>query len=176
MRIKYPVKKKKSFKENIIHILPMMFDNMMRYKAMVAGHPRMKNQLHRMRISGKPIRYLMEIMDSTFGKEFKNCLMDIKGLIELMGDIHDCDVFVTELNAYITELRAYNRTKHKSYEKFNTSEISKLINELKEKRNNAFHVLCQTFDKWDKENIREKLINSMKSDKINEINYFKTVS
>lgn len=173
MSFKYQVKKKKSFKENIIHILLMMFDNMMRYKAMVAGHPRMKNQLHRMRISGKPIRYLMEIMDSTFGKEFKNCLLEIKSVIELMGDIHDCDVFVMELNGYIAELRTYNRTKHKSYEKFNSIEIVKLVNVLKEKRNKDFNVLCNTFLRWENEKFREKLIYSMKSDKINEINYFK---
>lgn len=150
----------------------MMFDNMMKYKSYVIGHPRMKDKLHGMRIIGKPARYIMEIMEPTFGREFSKCLQEIKNILEIMGDIHDTDVFIIELEEYLVELISYNRIKQKSEKRFNTSVIKNLIIELKEKRNKNYILLCETLNKWDNENFRDKLINSMKFDRINNINFF----
>ena len=105
MKTLYHVKRKNSFRENVIHILPQMFENMMKYKETVANHPRMKKVLHRMRITGKPMRYIMEIMEPYSGKEFSQCLHEIKNFLELMGNIHDCDVFISELKEYKRSLR-----------------------------------------------------------------------
>jgi CHAD domain-containing protein len=174
MKIVYPVKTKKSFKENVTHILPLMFDNMILYKERVTGHPRMKNDLHRMRITGKPMRYIMEIMEPFFGRTFGKCLNEIKNIIEMMGNIHDCDVFIVELKGYLTEIRAYNRTKNIQKDKFNTSAIIKLIAKLKEKRKNDYSLLCDLLDRWEKDKFRNKLIISMQTNRTNEINYFKT--
>ena len=56
----YRVKAKKSLRENIQKILPGMYDDFMSYKDRVIGHPLLKTELHRMRITGKPMRYAME--------------------------------------------------------------------------------------------------------------------
>ena len=135
MKSRYPVNRKLSFRENFHIILPMMFDNMMMYKKRVSGHPRIKKTLHRMRITGKPIRYLMEIMENEYGMEFAAEMVEIKSAIELMGEIHDCDVFTDELKKYVHELRTFNGSVHKKAQKFPTAAILKLINELKMKRN-----------------------------------------
>jgi CHAD domain-containing protein len=173
MKFMYPVNIKKSFKENVINILPMMYDNMMKYKEHVIGHPRMKTQLHRMRITGKPMRYIMEIMETTLGREFKNKLQEIKNVIELMGDIHDCDVFIGELNGYLNEIRAYNRFKKSLNEKFNLKCIINLIQDLRKKRNESYESLCDILKEWEKNNFREKLITSMQIEKLNEVNFLK---
>jgi hypothetical protein len=174
MRILYPVKKNKSLNENIMHILPMMFDKMMGYNERVIGHPRLKSELHRMRIAGKPMRYIMEIMEPYYGKEFGNYLNEIKKLIELMGDIHDNDVFISELREYLAEIRAFNKLKHNRREKFITVGVIKLIIDLKLKRNKEYESLCDILKSWEKENFKHKLIISMQKNKVNEINFFKT--
>ena len=175
MKVLYPVKKRHSFKENAVEILPMMFDNMMKYRDSVVDHPRIKSLLHRMRITGKPMRYIMEIMEPIFGREFSKCLHEIKNIIELMGEIHDCDVFIVELKEYLSEFREYNRAKKDKIGRLATSGVSMLINELRNKRNNDFQTLSKTLDYWESERFRNKLIQSMSSDKTNEIDYFRSV-
>ena len=172
MRILYPVKKKHSFKENAVEILPEMFDNMTKYRESVIAHPRMKLLLHRMRITGKPMRYLMEIMEPSLGREFSKCLHEIKGIIELMGDIHDSDVFVYELKEHLKEFREFNRTKENRKDRFVTSGVMKLIEKLSHKRKKDFDHLCGIIKRLENENFRNRLIESMRSDKTNEINYF----
>jgi len=173
MKSRYPVNRKLSFRENFHVILPMMFDNMMMYKKRVSGHPRIKKDLHRMRITGKPIRYLMEIMENEYGNEFTADLLEIKSAIELMGEIHDCDVFTDELRKYVNELRTFNGSVPRKAQKFSTASILKLINELKLRRNSLFNELCNKFDDWEKNNFKERLIKSMDTRRINEINYFR---
>lgn len=172
MKSQYPVNRKLSFRENFHIILPVIFDNMMIYKKRVSGHPRIKKDLHRMRITGKPIRYLMEIMEHEYGKEFGNNLLEIKSAIELMGEIHDCDVFTDELKKYVNELRTFNGSVSEKAQKFPTAAVLKLVNELKQKRNSLFNELCKTFDEWEKNNFKERLLKSMNTRRINEINYF----
>src|SRR3970040_913871 len=93
----YPVKIKKSLLENSRTILPMMFDDFMLDKERVVNHPRLKKVLHAMRITGKPMRYIMELLEPSLGEDFKYCLNELKNVIELMGEIHDCDAAVEEL-------------------------------------------------------------------------------
>src|SRR5512138_3320522 len=110
MKILYPVKKKLSFRENTQAILPLIYDNFMSYKERVVNHPRLKYELHRMRITGKPLRYAMEYAESAFGDEFKKCMNEVKDIIDLMGEIHDADVIIPELHTHLKEIRHYNRT------------------------------------------------------------------
>ncbi len=147
----------------------------MKYTPIVIGHPRMKTQLHRMRITGKPIRYIMEIMQPTFGKEFNDHLQKIKNLVEIMGEIHDEDVFISELTMHLNELRSYNRTKSFKNQKFQTTTIIELINSIREKRVKDYNLLCKTLKIWNRENFRKKLVNSMELERINQINFMKQV-
>ncbi len=161
MKKKYPVKSKRSLKENVINILPMMLNDFMSYKEQVVNHPRQKKRLHRMRITGKPMRYIMEIMEPSFGGDFKFCLNGIKDVIELMGEIHDCDVNIPELINYLSEIRQYNRSLKSDIEKFSTSGILRLVKELRFNREKMFRELCTTLDKWEKEDFKTRLVNSL---------------
>ena len=157
----YPVKAKKSLRENIQIILPMMFDDFMLFRDRVLGHPRLKAELHRMRITGKPMRYAMEYVESSFGRDFKTCLEQIKNIIEIMGEIHDCDATIPEIALHLREMRQYNRTLVNNGEKFSTSGLINLIRELKQRRNKLYDDFCNTIEKWVKENFRSKLISAL---------------
>lgn len=157
----YPVKKKLSIKENIRIALPLMWDNFMSHSDTVLNHPRMKMRLHIMRKAGKPIRYAMEITENAFDENFRHCLKEIKEILVLMGDIHDCDVNVHELNSYLRELRLYNKTVSDKSGRIPTSPVIKLIKELRKKRQNLFAKFCLQAEEWKKRKFKEKLFYSI---------------
>ena len=157
----YPVKKKLSFRENIKNVLPEMYDDFMSFGVRAVNHPRLKNVLHRMRITGKPLRYAMEYSEAAFGVEFKKYLTEIKYIIELIGEIHDADVIIPELNLHLKEIRYYNRTLTNRTEKLSTGGITKLIKEQKEIRVEMFNEFCRIINNWINEDFRTRLISSM---------------
>jgi CHAD domain-containing protein len=161
MKRTYPVKKKLTFRENIQVIIPLIYDDFMSYKDRVVNHPRLKRELHRMRITGKPLRYAMEYAVPAFGEDFKKCLAEVKNIIELMGEIHDADVLIPELHIHLKEIRRYNRTLSNREERLTTNGILKLIRETKEKRKTMFEKLCGIIIKWINEDFRTKMIVSM---------------
>jgi CHAD domain-containing protein len=157
----YPAKKKLSFRENVQIILPLIYDDFISYKDRVVNHPRLKYELHRMRITGKPLRYAMEYSLPAFGEDFKKCLSEVKYIIELMGEIHDADVLKPELYLHLKEIRRYNSSLINRRERLSTNGIIKLIAETREKRRVMFEELCGIINKWSKENFRLRLIASM---------------
>lgn len=157
----YPVKKKLSFKENVQTILPLMYDDFMSYKERVLNRHRMKHDLHQMRITGKPMRYAMEYASDAFGADFKQCLNEIKDIIELIGEIHDADVMIPEMNMHLREIRNFNRTLQNRREHLSTKGIRQLISELKIKRVKMFEEFCSIIIKWLNEDFRSRLIASM---------------
>ena len=168
MKKRYPVKVKMSLNENLILVLPVIFDDFMSYRDTVVNHPRLKKKLHEMRIAGKPMRYIMEIMLPFSGVQFGKCYDEIKDVLELMGVIHDCDVFIPELISHLKELREFNKLLRNPEEKISTREIRKLIVQLRESRNGMFEELSEVFKKWrprhrraGNEDFREKLIRSI---------------
>jgi CHAD domain-containing protein len=52
---------------------------------------------HAMRIAAKRLRYLLEVYTSLYNKEFKPIVRRLKTLQEILGNIHDCDVWIMEL-------------------------------------------------------------------------------
>lgn len=56
--------------------------------------PEYKEELHAMRIAAKRLRYTMEIFAGLYNDNLKNPLRVIRKTQELLGDIHDCDVWI----------------------------------------------------------------------------------
>src|ERR1041384_1504033 len=71
-------------------------------------HPEEPEKLHQMRIAGKPLRYLMESLEGSYGKEFKRSLRELEETLDLLGSIHDCDVAIATLTQYREELSIAN--------------------------------------------------------------------
>jgi hypothetical protein len=63
---------------------------------------------HQVRIATKRIRYTMEICVPAFGKQLDGAIGAVKKVQSLLGDVHDCDVWVRNLTTFIEEER--NRT------------------------------------------------------------------
>ena len=65
---------------------------------------------HDMRITSKKLRYTMELFDGLYPDEFKDLISKVKKLQSLLGDMHDCDVWLEYLPKFVLDERkkAYN--------------------------------------------------------------------
>ncbi len=66
-------------------------------------------ELHKMRIAAKHLRYTMEVFAPLYGDEFKEIIDVVKSAQEMLGDIHDCDVWASFLPNFLEEERARAR-------------------------------------------------------------------
>lgn len=114
-----------------------------------------------MRLSGKTLRYAMEVFVAAFGAEFESCLEDVKQLLDTMGRIHDCDVNVPRLQTHLRELRLFNRVTVNSVDKVPTGAIVKLIREQLDLRRSLFGEMSLILDRWTRENFKGKVLQSM---------------
>ena len=60
-------------------------------------------ELHAMRISAKHLRYTMEVFESLYGEEIKSLINLSKKLQDLLGSIHDADVWMDMIPSFIKE-------------------------------------------------------------------------
>ncbi len=60
---------------------------------------------HQVRIAAKRLRYTMEICAPVFGRQLDGAISAVKKVQSLLGDIHDCDVWVKDLGTFIEQER-----------------------------------------------------------------------
>ena len=154
----------KSFREYAYMIIPAMYDRVMDYKNRVVDHPGRKDELHKMRIQTKPLRYALETYQNIFAEDFKKNLKAVKLFVERLGTIHDIDVLVPVVKEYMEEINIYNSNLEKKLQKIHTTALLKFIRELNKDRKQNFEELCNILRKWESEDFREKLILSMENE------------
>jgi len=71
----------------------------------VADHPERVEELHAMRIAVKRLRYTLEIFRSLFDGETEPVLETLKKLQDLLGEVHDCDVWIEFLPLFLEKER-----------------------------------------------------------------------
>jgi CHAD domain-containing protein len=64
-----------------------------------ARDAREREALHDMRIAAKRLRYLLEITEVCFGEPAKEGAKMARGLQDMLGEIHDCDVMSERVRA-----------------------------------------------------------------------------
>lgn len=68
--------------------------------------PARVEELHDMRIAAKRLRYLLELSDPLFGQPARKAAKVVKGLQDLLGEIHDCDELMPLVDCHVAGLRA----------------------------------------------------------------------
>ena len=76
---------------NARRVLAVRIDEVYSFDGLVAD-PANVNELHDLRIACKRLRYLLEIFAIAFDEDLEPFIDEVKGLQDLLGDIHDCDV------------------------------------------------------------------------------------
>ncbi|MEI6916648.1 MAG: CHAD domain-containing protein [Armatimonadota bacterium] len=69
--------------------------------------------LHSMRIDAKGLRYAMEPFLPAFGEEYASLLGDVKRIQEILGDIHDFDVWAEMIKVFAECCRSEKEPLHK---------------------------------------------------------------
>ena len=68
--------------------------------------PKRSADQHDMRIAAKRLRYILEVTGPCFGPYARTAVKLTKDLQDLLGEIHDCDVQLPEVAAFLEELMA----------------------------------------------------------------------
>ena len=164
MAKRWRIKPNRNLRENARLVVPMMVDNFFSHTSRVLGHPRLKNELHRMRLAGKTLRYAMEVFEPAFGKEFGSCLEEVKDLLDTMGSVHDCDVNIPRLQAHLREVRLFNRSAANRQDKVLTGSMVRLIREQLALRQSLFGHMSETIEQWSRKNFGGKIVRSMSAE------------
>jgi hypothetical protein len=155
------LKPNKNFRENARLLLPVLFDDFLSYRDRVVPHPRLKDDLHKMRNGGKILRYAMEFFEEAFDDEFSSCLKEVKQLLDLMGQVHDCDVNIPALNIQLREIRSFNRATLNPKDRIRTKALIDLIRAEQQRRLAMFNGACVVIARWEAENFRQRVVQSM---------------
>lgn len=161
MKIKVNIKGKKSFRNNAKRIIYALFDKMLLHQKRVIDHPLLIKDLHKMRVASKPLRYIMELCEPVFGKDFRTHFDEVKKLLELLGDIHDIDLALPIIRSQCNEIRLFNKVILKRTKKIHTKVLINLIRELREKRQKLFDELCNILKQWARSNFKNRIIASI---------------
>ena len=90
-------------RRNARQILAVRIDEVWSYGPAIS-HPGRVTELHDMRIAFKRLRYLLEIFQTAFPVDLEPFIDEVKGLQDLLGEIHDRDVQVPMLHDHLERL------------------------------------------------------------------------
>jgi CHAD domain-containing protein len=86
-------------------VTSLRLEEMLAYDASVY-HPEQVEELHAMRIAAKRLRYTMEVFAPLYEDGLKQPLQTARQVQDVLGDIHDCDVWVQVLPRFMEKERA----------------------------------------------------------------------
>jgi CHAD domain-containing protein len=95
-------------------------------------HPEAVAEHHATRIAAKKLRYTMEIYGPVYRNGLKKYLARVKMIQEILGDIHDCDVWIDHITLLLLRERSLLRSSHKT-KRPDTVTIASLKEVLKER-------------------------------------------
>lgn len=126
--------------------------------------------LHAMRIAGKNLRYVMECFASIYSTQLKNQLSVMKIAQELLGNIHDNDVWIMQLPGFLESekkrtIAYFGRDRHS--ERFQPG-IQYLLDLNTKNRENLYVEFINKWDVWKNEKVWESLFQVLQVPFMNE--------
>ena len=88
-------------------------------------HPEAVAEHHATRIAAKKLRYTMEIYGSVYRNNLAKPLVRVKKIQEILGEIHDCDVWIDQITTLLLRERALMRSR-KSTKRPDTTTLASL--------------------------------------------------
>jgi CHAD domain-containing protein len=73
------------------------------------AHPERAAELHQMRIAAKHLRYTLEVFEPLYKRALRKPIKILKEIQDLLGEMHDCDVWQAYLPRFLEEERAYTQ-------------------------------------------------------------------
>lgn len=141
--------------------VPLLIERFLKHAVLIIGHPRRVPELHRMRLRGKALRYMMEFTAFAFERQFADCLEEVKRLLVLMGRIHDCDVFIPFAAMAIEDVSHYNRILPQRSGQIPLGSLRAYVQHEKKLRRSLFNEVCGILKRWEYENFPDTVRRAM---------------
>jgi CHAD domain-containing protein len=150
-----------SLRERTRNLVPALFNALTEHAVRVIADPSAIEELHDMRLAGKPLRYLMEASAQVFGEPFSECLTEIKAFLDIAGTIHDCDVLTAMLEEFLRTWDATRPRRNSTWSSTSRAGIVKFIRHEKALRRRNFAALERMVTRWREEDFERKLLKSV---------------
>ena len=85
--------------------ISLRLEEFLAYEAFVE-HPEHIMELHQMRIAAKHLRYTLEVFEPLYNRALRKPLKVTREIQDLLGEVHDCDVWIEFIPRFIEEERA----------------------------------------------------------------------
>jgi len=105
-RRKADVNSLETYQKALVHITSRL-DEIFAHESSVYIPENIKEH-HAMRIAIKRLRYTMEVFSSLYEGELEDQIAVCKKLQDMLGDLHDCDVWMDDLPQFMEDERAYS--------------------------------------------------------------------
>ena len=115
--------------------------------------------LHAMRIDAKRLRYTLEIFAPLYPGRSEQFIRLMKNIQEILGNIHDCDVWITSLPEFITAERTKTRKYYGTEGPFNLllPGINGFLNTQKALRSELYTRFIDLWQTWKTQGVWEEL-------------------
>jgi CHAD domain-containing protein len=150
-----------NLRERTRNLVPAMFHALTEHADRVIADPSAIEELHDMRLAGKPLRYLMEASAQVFGEQFSECLAEIKAFLDIAGTIHDCDVLTAMLEEFLKTWDGPQPRRNSTWSATSRAGIVKFIRHEKALRRRNFAALGLMVTRWYAEDFSRKLLKSV---------------
>ena len=114
---------------------------------------------HQMRIRAKWLRYTMEAFASLYKEKLSQEIDTIKHFQDLLGELHDCDVWIQCLPKFNAQIETRRETpkKRKNQIENERKSLSELLEFVKERRKKYYRDFVQLWDEKTTQNLFEQL-------------------
>ncbi|MDD1701558.1 MAG: CHAD domain-containing protein, partial [Methanoregula sp.] len=170
-----PVRGKKRIRVSLCGIPPVAADrigkclvDVRQYESWV-HNPDAAYEHHALRIATKKLRYTMEYYAPVYRRRFAKPLARIKRLQDLLGDIHDCDVWIDQVTIAIIKQRTHEHSpKERSFASVSSvAPLRRLLVNREKRRARLYRQFVRFWDQlvrtrfWDE--VRQTILSGQKS-------------
>lgn len=133
-------------------------DDMLSYESYIFDPNRIE-ELHAMRISAKRLRYTLEVFAPLYSSNLKKPIQVVRQIQEMLGIIHDCDVWITTLPKFIDKEKKRTTQYYGHVQPFNllVPGIQYFLADRQETREKEYHRFVSEWEQWKKAALWEKL-------------------
>ncbi len=137
-------------------------EDMLAYETYVTQPERME-ELHAMRIAAKRLRYTMEVFEPLYHGDLKQPLKTVRKIQTMLGDIHDCDVWVEHLPQFLGEERTRTIEYYGHARPLNRlrTGILHLQQERQEHRMELYHEFVEFWQQTQEQNFWDNLLEQL---------------
>ncbi len=117
---------------------------------------------HAMRISAKRLRYTMEIFHPLYDDGLKEEISEVKRLQDVLGEMHDCDVWISELERVLQEKSWGDGSQICGAEMgFIASGIQSILDDRRKSKASLYPDYVRTWRNWEKASLLNALIEKV---------------